>query len=75
MAATAGGPPAYAAGECVYLAGKNRLLDDIDEHLLRSYPKSSLFLCYSKEEACSRQRWCFRVLELKTASLDAGGFL
>ena len=74
MAATAGGPPAYAAGECVYLAGKNRLLDDIDEHLLRSYPKSSLFLCYSKEEACSRPRWCFRVLELKTASLNAGGF-
>ncbi len=73
MAATAGGLPA-SAGDRVFLVVKNRALVDLDEHLLCSYRNSSLFLCYSTAEAYPHRRWCFRVLELETAPLDAGGF-
>ena len=74
MAATAGSLPA-TTGDRVFLVIKNRALDDHDEHLLCSYRNCSLFLCYSTAEANPNRQWCFRILELETATLDSGGFL
>ena len=50
VAATAGDPPAYAVGECVYLAGKSRLLDNIDEYQMRSYLQSSYLFATRKRK-------------------------
>ena len=50
LAASAGDPPAYAVGECVYLAGKSRLLDNIDEYLMRSYLQSSYLFATRKRK-------------------------